>query len=75
MKIFLEELIKKLKSLLDTPEGTETAGRICVAVRKTYNDFSVFNQNPEAALENLSRLLLQVNYNADGILRNYTEKL
>ena len=75
MKIFLEELIKKLKSLLDTPEGTETAGRICAAVRKTYNDFSVFNQNPEAALENLSRLLLQVNYNADGILRNYTEKL
>ena len=39
------------------------------AVRKAYNDVSVYNQNPEAALEVLARSVLQVNHLSGGVLQ------
>lgn len=69
LKIFLQGIVECQKPLSKTAAGAECSARIMAAVRKAYNDVSVYNQNPEAALEVLARSVLQVNHLSGGVLQ------
>jgi len=61
LKIFLEELETSHRKLLETPAGTDAASQCVDAVRTCWNDVTIYNQTPAAALEQLVRMLLKIN--------------
>lgn len=67
-KIFLEGIIDSQKYLLKSAAGVESSSKILFELNRIYSDVNVFNQNPLAALEELTRLIMQINYINKGIL-------
>lgn len=68
-KIFLEEVIKAQKKLLYTSSGTFCSKRILDELKSSYNNVTVYNQNPASSLEMLARNLMQINHMTSGAFR------
>ena len=68
-KIFLQGIITEQKKLISTQAGCESSKKILEVLYKSYENVSVFYQNPYAALEELTRSLMQINYLNGGILK------
>ncbi len=69
-KIFMQELFQAQKYLLKSEGGCEASAKILREIQRIYNNTSVFNQSPRAALEELTRSIMQINYQNKGILRD-----
>lgn len=69
-KIFLQGIIESQKKLLSSGAGAETSSSLLNILREAWNSVSVYNQNPAAVLEELTRSIMQLNFLNDGILRN-----
>lgn len=69
-KIFMQELFSLQRYLFKTSAGCESSAKIVKELGRIYNNVTVFNQNPRAALEELTRNIMQINYLNNGILRN-----
>lgn len=65
--IFLQGIVECQKTLCFTSAGSKASSCILEELRKTANDVQVYNQNPVAALERLTRSLIQINMLNDGI--------
>ncbi|MCR5218010.1 DNA polymerase III [Treponema sp.] len=68
-KIFLDGIIKAQKNLLHSPAGSVCSQGILKELKSSYNNVTVYNQNPAAALEMLSRNLMQINHLSGGAFR------
>lgn len=69
LKVFFRSLINQQKKLISTPSGAESSRLVVKEIQKSYNNVTVFNQNPAAALEELTRNLIQINFLNDGSLK------
>lgn len=68
-KIFLQGIINEQKKLLSSNAGCESSKKVMEVLYKSFENVSVFYQNPQAALEELTRSLMQINYLNGGILK------
>ncbi len=71
--LFLQGIIEVQRGLCQTAAGTELSIAIMDELRKASNNVGVFNQNPAAALELLTRNIMQINHLHNGILRKLGE--
>ncbi|MBQ6567618.1 MAG: DNA polymerase III [Treponema sp.] len=67
--IFLRGIIKAQEPLLASAEGTVCSGRILEQLRVASDNVSIFNQGPQAALEQLARNLMQIDHDTGGGFR------
>ena len=68
-KIFIRGVMEAQHHLLASAAGAETSAKLMELLRTAYNNVTVFNQNPAAVLEELTRSIMQLNFMNDGILR------
>ncbi|WP_407400910.1 DNA polymerase III [Treponema sp.] len=68
-KIFLQGIIEVQKPLLSSGQGAETSAKLLELIRGAWNSVTVYNQNPAAVLEELTRSIMQLNFLNNGILR------
>ena len=68
-ELFFTELIEQERPLLRFPAGAEAAARALTEIRRAYNEITVYNINPAAALEELSRALMLVSATYPGTLK------
>lgn len=73
-RIFIEAVINAEKKLAATPEGAEASAQLLELLRKSYNNVTVYNQNPLSALEELTRNLLMVNHQNNGVFKEAIQK-
>ena len=69
LKLFLNGISGTLKKLMLTSGGTIVLSEISKELQKTWNNVTVYNQNPQAALENLFRELLKINITNGNIFK------
>ncbi|HBG66423.1 MAG TPA: DNA polymerase III [Treponema sp.] len=72
--IFLQELTDCQRSLASSAAGAEASARLLGEIRSVAEDVRVFNLNPAAALERLTRSFMQVNMLNDGIFRSLVQE-
>lgn len=68
LKLFLENCLLLTKKLLSSPQGAEVSSEISLMLRTCLNNVLIFNQSPQAALEQLVRELLKINSLNPGLL-------
>lgn len=61
MRIFLEDIIEILKQYNTTPSGIEASAECIKSIKKCWNNITIYNQTPQAALENLLREIASIN--------------
>src|SRR5574344_21725 len=66
-RIFMEGIIETQAQLKFSPAGAESSAQLLEMIRKAYNNVTVYNENPNAALEELARNLMMVNHQNDGV--------
>ena len=66
-RLFIQDIINAQSSLDKTAAGAESSSQLLEMLRKSYNNVTVYNQNPAAALEELARNLLMVNHQNNKI--------
>lgn len=69
LKVFFRYLIDQQKNLKNTQRGAESSFMVVKEIQKSYNNVTVYNQNPASALEELTRNLIQINFLNDGSLK------
>lgn len=69
-KIFLQGIINEQKNLISSQAGCEASKKMIEVLYKSFENVSVFYQNPYSALEELTRSLMQINYMNGGILKS-----
>lgn len=69
LKIFLETIALKGRPLAKSPEGAETAFEMTGLLQKTWDNITLFNQTPLAALEILTRDIAALNVKNGNILK------
>ncbi len=69
LQIFFKGIIDCQQKLLLSSAGSETCAQVMDLLRNSYNRISFFNQNPIAALEELTRNLMRINKDNNGILQ------
>ena len=67
--LFLKGIIEAQRGLDGSAAGAEVSVAIMEELHKAGNNVGIFNQNPAAALELLTRNLMQINHLHNGILR------
>ncbi|MCQ2242517.1 DNA polymerase III [Treponema sp.] len=68
-KIFLQGIVEVQKEHVSTGPGAETSAELLKLLRHAWNSVTVYNQNPAAVLEELTRSIMQLNFLNNGILR------
>lgn len=66
-RLFIEGIIGAQKNLASSPAGAESSAQLLDMLRKSYNNVTVYNQNPTSALEELARSLMMVNHQNNGV--------
>jgi DNA polymerase III, gamma/tau subunits len=61
LRLFLEDAVDSQKKLFHTAAGTESSAQCMDAFRACWNNVTVYNQSPGAAIENLVRTLSKIN--------------
>ena len=72
--IFLQGIIECQRPLAVSAAGAEASARILAELRTVADDVRVFNLNPAAALERLTRSLMQTNMLNGGIFRSLIQE-
>ena len=60
--IFLKAIIECQRSLVFSSNGSECSAKVVREIQNCRNNFSTYNQKPQACLETLARNLMQINY-------------
>lgn len=68
-RIFLENLIDAQKKLCSTAKGSQCSAGILQEIRRSWNNFSTYNQTAQGALERLARNMMQINHVNEGAFR------
>ena len=68
-KIFLQGIIDAQKKLSESPAGSFASAKTLEVLTSSFSNVNIYNQNPLAALEELTRSLLQINYQFKGIYK------
>ncbi len=68
LKIFLDGLLIAQRRLLFFAQGSFAAAEIAPLVQECWNSVTVYNQSPNAALENLALGLLRIHKRSGGVL-------
>lgn len=68
-RIFIRAIIEEQRSLLGSEKGCEASEKIISHLRTAWNNVSIFNQSPAAALEELVRSLMQTNMIYGGLFK------
>ncbi len=69
-RIFMEAVIELQRPILFSPAGCAVSAMLMSEFRRTVNNVTVFNQNPVAALEELSRTVLHIHHENEGVLES-----
>lgn len=69
LRIFLDALVSSLRPYFRSPAGCEAAADVMAAVRACWDNVSVYNQSPAAALETLVRSISRTNALNGNIFR------
>lgn len=72
-RLFLEGIIEEQKKLTSFAAGSESSFLALREIQNCWNNFSVYNQNGQSALEMLARNLMQINHNHCGVFREVTK--
>ena len=67
--VFLRGILKAQEPFLASAEGVECSRRILEQLRLSADNVSVFNQGPQAALDQLARNLMQIDHDSGGAFR------
>ncbi|MBP5158441.1 MAG: DNA polymerase III [Treponema sp.] len=67
--IFLRGILKAQEGFLASAEGVVCSQRILEQLRLSADNVSIFNQGPQAALEQLARNLMQIDHEMGGSFR------
>lgn len=73
LRLFLDGMASAQKKLIHTAAGAESSAQCMDALRYCWNNVSVFNQSPAAALEDLVRTLSKINRTHGNIFRTVYE--
>ncbi|MBP5464297.1 MAG: DNA polymerase III [Treponema sp.] len=73
LTIFLQGIIQAQAHFLQSPEGAACSVKILEQLRAVSDNISIFNQSPQAALEQLARNLMQIDHESGGVLRRLME--
>lgn len=68
-RLFLEGVCEAQRKLLHSPGGAMASALVMEHLHHALSSVTVYNQTPQAALEELARNLMQVNYMNAGVLR------
>lgn len=69
LKIFLKNLLNRSKKIMYTQQGSEVCAQILDYLRECQDNITLYNQSPNAALENLLKELSALNVSNGGIFK------
>lgn len=76
-RLFLRGIIDAQKELMFSKNcggaGAESSAALLEKLRYAYNSVNVYNQKPQACLEELTRSIMQINYVNGGIFRQVSD--
>jgi DNA polymerase-3 subunit gamma/tau len=61
MRIFLESIINQLDNYIFTPAGTKASVECLESIKNCWNNITIYNQSPQAALEELVKNIASIN--------------
>ena len=67
LNLFLNEITSILHPLLKSAAGSEAYSRVIESLHYTWENVTMYNQNPVSALENLVRELVKINITGQKI--------